>query len=417
MRLWALIWQSLFSRRLSVVLTLVTLALSVALFLSVTRLQNAARNSFERSIAGVDLIVSARASDLQVLLYSVFRLGDPINNLSWESFEQWSADPRIAWSVPISLGDSHRGFRVMGTTNAYFDHVLYGNNQSLAFASGKGLDDLFDVVLGAGVAQKLGYGLNDRLVVSHGTVSTGNSEHDDLPFRVSGILEPTGTSIDQTLLVSLEAIEAIHLGWQTGRKLASGNADQLRQAELQPTQITAAFVGLNNRLRIFHVQRAVNSYDEEALTAVVPGVAFARLWSIVGVAEQAFRAIAVLIVVLSILAMITMILTTLSERRREMAIYRSLGATPLVIAMMLLSEALVIAFGGCLTGWLFVQATSRIGASMLQERLGLLLPQHWLTWGELWVLLAILASAGAAAIIPAALVYRSTLADGLTVRS
>lgn len=417
-----LMLKAIWNRRMSVALAIITLSLSVALFLSVTRVQQAARDGFERSIAGVDLIVGARGSDIQILLYSVFRLGDATRDFRWSSYQEVQQNPQVAWTVPIALGDSHKGFRVAGTTNDYFKYIKYGDKRSLAFAEGGQMSDLFDVVLGAKVAQELGYKLGSRIVVAHGTVSTGrNAMHDDLPFVVSGILEPTGTAMDETLFISMEAVTAIHVGWESGRKLGESNADRLRATyaagNLDPGQLTAAFVGLKSKLRLFRVQKSIQEYPNEALSAVLPGIALSRLWSIVGSAEQALRLVTGLIVIVAIMGMIAATVASLSERRREMAIFRSLGATPLVISSLLLVEAGLIAFSGCVVGLAVTQILAWLAADLAQARFGLQLSAMGLSWTDLAAMGGIILAALCAALIPAWLSYRQTLSDGLTVRS
>ncbi len=208
--------RSLLNRRLTAILTIIAVALSVTLFLGVEKARDGARSSFERTISGTDLIVGARSGPLNLLLYSVFHLGDATANITWESYQDFAQHPAVSWTVPISLGDSHRGFRVVGTTTDFFKHYQYGGGSSLSFADGRQFEDLFDVVLGASAAKELGYQLGHEVVVSHGLGQVSFSDHSDKPFTVSGILAPTGTPVDRTVMVSLEAIEAIHIGWESG---------------------------------------------------------------------------------------------------------------------------------------------------------------------------------------------------------
>ncbi len=156
--------KSLLNRRFTALLTLLSIALSVALLLGVERVRSETRASFSSTISGTDLIVGARSGPVQLLLYSVFRIGNATNNISWQSYQDIAAHPKVAWTVPISLGDSHRGFRVLGTTPGYFDHYRYARDRRLEFAAGARFDDLFDAVLGAEVADALGYrtGRRDR---------------------------------------------------------------------------------------------------------------------------------------------------------------------------------------------------------------------------------------------------------------
>ena len=296
----------------------------------VERLRTEARASFANTLSGTDLIVGARSGPVQLLLYSVFRIGDATNNMSWQSFQDISAHPKVAWSVPLSLGDSHRGFRVLGTSREYFERYQYARERRLVLALGEPFSDLYDAVLGAEVAAELGYRIGDPIVVAHGASDVSFARHEDKPFRVSGILARTGTPVDRTVHVSLEAIEAIHVDWQSGAPIpgVSVSAEQARTMDLTPKAITAALVGLKSRIATFSVQRYVNEYPEEPLAAILPGVALSQLWSLIGVAENALLVVSAFVVVVGLFGMLTALLTSLNERRREMAILRSVGARP-----------------------------------------------------------------------------------------
>ncbi|WP_285670990.1 ABC transporter permease [Paralimibaculum aggregatum] len=407
--------RSLLNRRLTVALTIFATALSVGLFLGVEKVRTGARSSFADTVSGVDLIVGARSGPVQLLLYSVFRIGNATNNITWESYEDIAAMQGVDWIVPLSLGDSHRGFRVLGTTREYFTRYRYRGGQPLAFAAGGRFDDLFDAVIGADVAAALGYRLGDPLVVAHGLASF--SLHDDAPFRVAGILEKTGTPVDRTVHVSLAAIEAIHIDWQSGAR-ASGarlDPDAVRQLELRPQAITAALVGLDSRLGVFRLQRAINDYPEEPLLAVLPGVALQELWSVVGVAETALAGVSAMVVATALLGMAAMILAGLNERRREMAILRAVGARPRVVVGLLLLEAGLISAAGAALGLGTVYGGLAIAQPFLDSAWGLYIPIEAPGAGELGVLAAVVAAGTAAGLIPAWRAYRMSLADGMTV--
>ena len=166
--LFKLTLSSLYARLLTVSMTVFAISLSLMLYLSVEKLRSSAYTSFTNTISQTDLIVGSRTSSIQLLLYSVFRIGNATNNITWESYEDIINRDEIAWSVPISLGDSHKGFRVMGTNLEFFERYKYRSGQSLEIEEGNYFNDLYDVVLGYGVAEKLGYNLDVPLIVSHG---------------------------------------------------------------------------------------------------------------------------------------------------------------------------------------------------------------------------------------------------------
>lgn len=416
MSLWRLAFLSLASRRLTVGLTVFAIALSVGLFLGVEKLRSGARASFADTISDTDLIMGARSGAVQLLLYSVFRIGNATNNVSWQSYQDITARPEVDWAVPISLGDSHRQFRVMGTTGEYFDRYKYRGGQSLAFAAGGRMDDLFDAVIGADVAATLGYGVGDPIVVAHGLASF--SKHDDTPFRISGVLEKTGTPVDRTVIVSLRAIEAIHVDWQSGAKGPgpATPADVLRGMDLTPGAITAAMIGVKSRLQIFRLQRLINDYREEPLLAILPGLALQELWQIVGVAETALIAVSGMVIVTALLGMAAMILSGLNERRREMAILRAMGAGPLAIVTLLMAEALMMAATGAIAGIAALYGGLALLRPVLDRAFGLYIAPSPPGLTELALIGGVLLAAAVVSLLPALRAYRLSLADGMMVR-
>jgi putative ABC transport system permease protein len=411
--------KSLANRWLTALLTVTAIAFSVMLLLGVEKVRTGARQSFADTISGTDLIIGARSGALNLLLYSVFRIGNATNNVTWTTYQEISKSPDIDWIVPISLGDSHHGFRVMGTTPEYFQRYRYRRTHALEFAQGKPFADLFEAVLGADVAAQLGYKLGDAIVVAHGLGSTGFLVHDDKPFRVSGILAKTGTPVDRTVHVSLEAIEAIHVDWQSGARIPGQNisADEVRKMNLQPKAITAALIGLKSKLAIFGLQRAVNDYRAEPLSAILPGSTLQELWGLVGTAETALAAVSAMVVVTALLGMVTMILTTLNERRREMAILRSVGARPATILGLLTAEAALLILIGAALGVVLLYVGLAVLQPYIDRVYGLHIGIEPLKSGEWFNLGAVVATGVVAGLLPALRAYRLSLADGMTVRT
>lgn len=407
--------RSIGNRRATAILTVLTVAISVMLFLGVEKVRHGARESFENTISGVDLIVGARSSPVNLLLYSVFHIGDATNNITWESYETVASAPGVAWTVPISLGDSHRGHRVIGSTPGLFEHYEYGGGRHLEFASGAPFEDLFDAVIGSAVARDLGYRTGDEIVVAHGMGEVGFIEHDSNPFTVVGVLEPTGTPLDQSVMVTLDAIEAIHLGGATGSG-STLSAEELRARDLTPDQLTAFYVGLDSPVAALRLQRAINTYPEEPLQAVIPGVALAQLWSIVGVAERTLAAVAAFVVLTGLVSILTAILTSLNERRREMAILRALGARPHHVFLLLVAEAALIALAGAGLGTIATYGALNALAPLLEARFGLVLPGLTPGLYDLGIIGAVTGAAAVLGFFPAWRAYRNSLADGMTIR-
>ena len=408
--------KSLLARATTVGMTILAIGLSVALFLGVEKVRTGAKASFSDTISGTDLIIGARSGSVQLLLYSVFRIGNATNNLTWSSYQEIAGRPEIAWIVPISLGDSHKQFRVMGTTPEFFSRYKYRSDQSLEFSSGKIMSDLFDTVLGADVATSLKYEVGDPIIVAHGLASF--TEHKDQPFQVSGILKKTGTPVDRTVIVSLRAIEAIHVDWQGGSQIQGQKTpvDAIRKMELQPKAVTAALVGIENRLKVFSLQRAINNYPREPLLAILPGVALQELWQIIGIAEVALIGVSAMVVVTALLGMMAMIFSSLNERRREMAIFRAMGARPLVIFGMLIFEASMIAISGAILGFALAYIGLYFARPIVDSAFGLWLPSAAPTLNEFSLLVAVVAASIIVSLLPAIRAYRFSLSDGMTVQ-
>ncbi len=418
MAILSLAWQSLLNRRFTAALTVISIALSVTLLVGVERLRTEARASFANTLSGTDLIVGARSGPVQLLLYAVFRIGDATNNISWKSYQDIATHPKVSWTVPISLGDSHRGFRVLGTTSAYFEHYRYARDRRLVIAEGQQFADLYDAVVGAEVADKLGYKIGDPIIVAHGASDVSFARHEDKPFRVVGIFGRTGTPVDRTVHVSLEAIEAIHVDWQSGAPIpgVSISADQARKMDLTPKVITAALVGLKSKIATFQVQRFINEYLQEPLSAILPGVALSQLWDLIGIAENALLIVSAFVVVVGLFGMLTALLTSLNERRREMAILRSVGARPGHVFALIMGEAGFLTLLGVLLGLALLYLLLLAGQPIIESRFGIFIEIGGLSSYE-WILLGAVVCAGfLVGSIPSYRAYRLSLADGLSVR-
>ncbi|MND51030.1 FtsX-like permease family protein [compost metagenome] len=419
MHLLRLALASLANRRFTALLTVFAIALSVCLLLAVERVRSEARSSFASTISGTDLIVGARSGSVNLLLYSVFRIGNATNNIRWDSFETVAQDKRVKWAIPLSLGDSHRGYRVMGTSTTYFEHYRYGRGQPLRLAEGKPFADMFEVVLGAEVAEALHYKLGDKLVLAHGVSTVSLVQHDDKPFAVVGILARTGTPVDRTLHISLAGMEALHVDWQNGvpaRGAGKVSAEQARAMDLQPKAITAFLLGLNSKIATFALQRQINEFRGEPLLAILPGVALQELWSLMGTAEKALFVVSLFVVLTGLIGMLTAILTSLNERRREMAILRSVGARPWHIGSLLVLEAFALALAGAVLGVGLLYLGIGLSQGYVQASYGLYLPLALPSPYEWTLLGAILGAALLMGVVPAWRAYRQSLADGLSIR-
>ena len=418
---------SAWNRRSTLVWVVVSLALATALLWTLERLRHDIRSSFSQSVSGVDLIVGARSSPVQLMLFSVFHIGSVPQGMSMDSVRLLAQHRSVSWVVPLSLGDSHRGFPVLGTTPAYFQHFKYGDKQALVLRQGAvfadTLDGLYEAVIGAEVARKMGYTLGQSITLSHGLhdhdpADASHDDHADKPFKVVGILAPTGTPVDRTVHVSLQALEALHLDWVAGTPLPGGQipADQARKFKLEPEDVTAALVGLKTRAAVFNVQRFVNFHEPEALMGVMPGVALGELWSVLGVGENALLAVSGLVALVSVVSLMAVVLAGLNERRRELAVLRAVGAGPRHVLGLLTLEGVWVTCAGVLLGVLLAQAGMALATPWLQQALGIRLQMAAPLPTQLALAVAVLLAGLLASLAPAWRAYRLSLADGLSPR-
>ncbi|MBX2848878.1 MAG: ABC transporter permease [Acidiferrobacterales bacterium] len=398
--------KSLIDRKGSVILTCIAMTISILVLLGVEHIRKEAKNSFSSTVSGVDLIVGARSGQLNLLLYSVFRLGSPVNNISWQSYQSLNRNPNVAWTIPISLGDSHKGYRVLGTNNDFFSHYSFGQKQKLSFAEGVECAGVYDVVLGAEVAAALNYSLGDPIVIAHGIGETSFSVHDQYPFIVSGILTPTGTPVDQTVHVKLEGIEAIHLEPDDALSGAPDHAEHQNPSELEPSSITAAMVGLKSRVATFRLQREINESQSEALMAILPGVALSELWGTMSTFESTLGLISWLVFIAALLGLGAMMAASIRERRKETRLLRIIGASPRFLFVLFQLEALLISLVSVFCGCALLFALLAITQTQISSKFGLHMDTNILNSGNLIIAASIILATSLIAALPAFQAYR-----------
>jgi putative ABC transport system permease protein len=409
---------SAWNRRYPLGLTLLAVVLSSALLFGIERLRQDVRTSFAQTVSGTDLIVGTRGSPLQLMLYTVFRLGEPTGTLRWESAQALARHPDVAWTIPIALGDSHRGFPVVGTNADYFAYFRYGSGKHLRIAAGEPFAQLFDTVLGADVAERLRYRVGDRIVLAHGSGGLGLAEHADKPFTVSGILARTGTPVDRSVHIGLEAMEAIHLDWQGGAPLPglSIPAEYVRKFDLTPKAVTAVLIGLKSRSAVFAMQRELARWPGEPLTAALPVVTLDELWRLLDRGEQALRLVSALAMASGLAGMIAVVLSGLDQRRREMSILRSVGAAPRHVFTLLALEGTGLTLLGTLLGIALQGVLALSAGSWLEARYGITPSVFSASREELTLVAVIVVAGGLASLLPGWRAYRLSLSDGLVPR-
>jgi putative ABC transport system permease protein len=465
MFLLSLVRKSLVNRLLATTLTTASVALSVALLLGIESIRSGMRESFSNTISRTDLIVGARGGSLQLLLYSVFGIGSPTNNLSWATYQRFADHPAVAWTIPISLGDSHRGFRVIGTDSSFYNHFHYGGGRRIELARGRLPRTARDVVLGHQVARELGYDVGSDVVITHGLYGTGIMDHDDTPFQVVGVLDRTFTPVDRALYVTLQGIDAVHEGFMSdpfalpgvppagglpnfaeptvdvaagnrtpahashddepadetdggrGEEFAGVRGAEVGHADAPPEQITAFFLGARSRIATLQLQREINTFEAEPVMAILPGVALAEMWRGVGYAEDALLVVTLFVVIVGLIGMVLSIYSSLEARRREMAVLRAVGAGARRIFALLVLESGLLGLAGVLAGTTLVYALLAGLQGFVETSFGLHLPIRAPTRTAWLYLAAVVGASFLIGIVPAVKAYRNSLADGLTIRT
>jgi len=385
--------KSLLDRKGSVALTCIAMTISIFVLLGVEHIRKEAKDSFSSTVSGTDLIVGARSGSLNLLLYSVFRMGSATNNISWASYQDIANRPEIDWTIPISLGDSHQGYRVLGTNNDYFQHFSYGRKQLLKFAQGGEFKGIYDVVLGSEVAAELAYQLGDPIIISHGIGETSFNDHSQYPFKIIGVLAATGTPVDQTVHVQLEGIEAIH------------DSPSTKPAQLQPNSITAFLVGLKSRISTFSLQREISEKSGEALSAILPGVALSELWNTMAILEGTLQLVSSLVFVAALLGLTAMMAASIRERKKEFELLRIVGASPSFLFVLFQVEALLIALLSIASAMALLYLCLLFAQNQISSQLGLHFGANFLSTETAIIALIIIVATMVLAALPAFQAY------------
>ncbi len=409
--------KSFRNRKFTTGLTVLSIALSVMLLLGIEKIRHGAQVSFTSTVSGTDLIVGARGSPVQLLLFSVFNIGNPTNSISRGSYEEIIGFSQVKWAIPLSLGDSHKGYRVVGTTTQFYEHYRFGDRERLELATGEWFGGAYDAVVGAEVAARLGYHRGDQLIVAHGSGDESFIDHDDKPFTVAGILKRTGTPVDRAVYVGLESIDEMHKGFDGDEH----DHDPLMMLgehgkDTGERDLSAILVGLQTRGAAVSMQRKINEHEHEPLTAIMPGVVLLEVWQMMSTVERILMIVSGFVVAVGLFSMLIILMTSLNERRREMAILRSVGARPAHVFILIMGEAVFLTLLAIVLGVAMVYGLMLLLQPWLESAQGLYVTIAWPSPTEL-LLLALIALCGfIVGLIPGIRIYRYSLADGMTVR-
>ena len=402
MNIFRLAFKSIQFRLFSTAAIVFSLVISLLLLFSVEKIRKSVEENFTQTISGVDLIVGPRTGSLQLVLYSVFNIGQATNNVSYESYLKYTQHPTVEWTIPYSLGDGHRGYRVVGTNQDFFKFYKYRSKQNIVLQSGQIFNDLQQVVIGQQVAGTLNYKIGDQIVIAHGS-TTGDSfeQHDKKPFTVVGVMAATGTALDQSLYISLESMENLHA--EDGETIH------------QPTSITSFFLKTKSRLQILKLQREITTNKPEPMLAVIPGVVLSELWQSLSQIDFVLKLISFLVLVVGLIGMMISFMTSLNERRRELSILRALGANINFMMGLVLIESVIIIIFSLSLSLFFKFILELLLTGLIQNQYGLILSSEFLGFAEYIMMGSVVALGLVLSLLPE-LIYRyQSLKDGLKV--
>jgi len=405
MSLLRMAWRYLMARRLVTALTLAGVALGVALVCGVLTLRRESESAFEREAALFDLVVGGKGSPLQLVLSCVYHLDAPSGNIPYAEYERLRRDPRVRWAAPVGLGDNYRGHRIVGTEAVFFEFVDRQDRPFFEIVEGRVFDDDYEVVLGHQAAVATGLQVGDTFAGTHGLVSVPGAEvHDDFPYRVSGILAPTGTTQDRVIFATLRSVWEIHETEDRIHAAIQGRASLSRRAE---RETTAVLVRLETPgLRLWMADELRKRSDG---IAAIPVNEVLRLYQgVVGPAQKALLSVAAAVVAVSCLAVLATLYQAAERRRRDIAIVRSLGAGRLEVASLVFLEGVLLTFFGLALGLALGHLALALAAGWIRDATGLVI-RPWIVGGDEFRALALMALCGAvASLLPALRSYRET---------
>lgn len=421
MNLGYLAYRNMISKPLNLVLSLMLLVLSVSLVTFILQLSNQLTGQLNRNIAPVDMVVGAKGSPLQLVLSSVLHLDAPTGNINLKEAEAIKKSPFVGSAISVSYGDNYKGYRILGTEPSYFERY------DAELSQGRFFEKPFEVVAGSAVAKKLGLTVGDVFTSSHGLAATGGEAHEDHPFEVVGLLNPTGTVIDQLLVCNLESIWDAHAhvdekqqdaevqGKEENHTEVGGSDEHLEHAnEEHPhegeehdhsahdhegddhehveghrnedLEITSLLVKFKSPLGLVQLPRFIN--ENTNMQAVLPGFEIQRLMGLLGSGVKTINGIAVAILLVSGFSIFISLLKTIRERRHELALLRTYGLGTVKLLYLVLAEGLLLAFFGFIIGWLMGRLALILASGYIESGYGYLLPINGPDLTEL-VLLAV----------------------------
>ncbi len=376
---------------LTTALSIMLLSIGVGMVSFIVMVSEQLNDRFNRDIRGIDMVVGAKGSPLQLILSAVYQIDNPTGNIPLAETARIQKHPLIKYSIPLSYGDSYKGFRIVGTDTMYLNHF------KATFKEGSAWKKSMDVVLGSTVADRLGMKLGSHFHGTHGFEEEGHA-HEEVHYNVVGVLEQTNTVADRLILTSTESVWDIH-----HHESEHDHAEH----EEEPAEITALLVKFKSPMGIMQVPRFIN--EKTSMQAALPAIEINRLYELMGIGFSTLRAIGILIMIIAALSVFISLLNSLKERKHELALMRSLGASPTKLFGLVVQESLLLCFVGYLFGIILGRVAIMMLSSFGEEQFHFGVSQACISTVEIWLLPFTLAVGLVAAIIPAIRAYRSDI--------
>ena len=417
MNLFKLSWKYLTFRPLSTGLNILLLALGLAIITVLLLIQDQFEKKMSNDAAGIDLVVGAKGSPLQLILAGVYHVDFPTGNIPMSEAQKLARNRLVKNTIPLALGDNYQGFRIVGTNHDY--PGLY----EAKLAQGELWTMPFEVVIGAEVAAKTGYNVGDSFMGSHG-ISEGSHDHEANKFKVSGVLDTQGNVLDRLILTSIESVWLTHeeeTEADSTDTAEHGHFEEDLKKDVavkgfpktdEPKEITTLLVQYRNPMAAIQLPRIINSGT--SMQAASPSFEMARLFELLGVGISLLQGLAIVIIGISGLGIFIALYNSLKERKYDLAILRAIGASRMQLLFLIFLEGIMLTFLGAVIGILLGHGFLSVIISMNEQGVvGSLQPWIFLK-EELWVVAYALVVGVLAAVIPAFAAYQTSIAKQLT---
>lgn len=398
MKMLHLAYANLKEHFLTTALSIMLLSIGVGMVSFIVTVSEQLNNRFNRDIRGIDMVVGAKGSPLQLILSAVYQIDNPTGNISGKEAQRIITHPLVKYSIPLSYGDSYKGFRIVGTDTVYLSHF------KASFATGRAWRQSMDVVLGSSAADKLNMNMGDHFHGTHG-LSTEGHAHEESHYTVVGILNPTGSVADRLILTSTASV------WDIHNHEEEPHDHEGHEHEEELTDVTALLVKFKSPMGIMQVPRFIN--EKTTMQAALPAIEINRLYSLMGIGFSTLQTIGLLIMCIAALSVFISLLNSLKERKYELALMRSLGASPAKLFGLVLQEGLLLCFTGYAFGIILGRVAIMILSSFGEEQFHFGVSQSGIAPVELWLLPFTLGVGVVAAIIPAFRAYKADISSVL----